>query len=265
MNGDQLSLPLREVTAGLSVQSIDGLDPVSAIMATTDYAQRDGAYFHSARRGVRDIKFTLGLEPSYGHGTVAVIRKNLYSYLMPKTNVRMRFRMDQGQSYDIWGRVESFDTPMFVKDPVANINFRCFNPDFFEPAWTTHTLTSSFWSEVNDIEYEGSVSTGFIFSGGLNYGFSGLTLRNQTADVGVRYLQFDYDFLANDWLTIDTTPGAREALLKRGGVNRSLLHALNPNSRWWELQPGNNKVTFTFNGIATQSMTMGYNRKYGGL
>jgi hypothetical protein len=114
--GTLLVLPLDDVSDGLALEEVEGLDPVKATLNSSSFAGEDGEQYHSARRESRNIKFKIGLEPDYVATSVRDLRKRLYAFFMPKTQVSLRFVMSDGLYVDILGRIETFDAPLFVQD-----------------------------------------------------------------------------------------------------------------------------------------------------
>ena len=130
--GSLLSLQLEDISDGYVLQRVDGLDPVNAVLISSDYAQQDGAQFHSARRLTRNIVLTIGLEPDWAVDTVKSLRARLYSFFMPKSQVELRFIDSEDPTVSITGRIENCETVLFSKDPVIDVSIVCFDPDFIE-------------------------------------------------------------------------------------------------------------------------------------
>ena len=57
--GAVLDLPLGDISSSLQIESIEGLDPVKATIASSSFAQLDGAQYQSSRRETRDIKLRI--------------------------------------------------------------------------------------------------------------------------------------------------------------------------------------------------------------
>src|SRR4051794_39171059 len=152
--GTLLSLPLDDISSGLFIEEVEGLDPVKATLVSSSFAGVDGEQFHSSRREARDIKLKIGLEPDYITTSVQGLRARLYSYFMPKAVVFLRFVNDDGTVADIVGTVESFETPLFTKEPQADISVRCFGPDFVVPVPVKQDLvtvedSTEGWTSIN--------------------------------------------------------------------------------------------------------------------
>lgn len=270
VRGTLLSLPLEDVENGYAVNEIDGLDPVKATMVSSSFATVDGAQYHSSKRETRNIKFNIDYKPDYVNSSVKDLRDRLYSFFMPKSLVFLRFYDDSGLYVDIDGRVESFEGPIFTKDPDANISILCFDPDFVNPIGVS--LSGSTVSDLTtfDINYLGTVETGIEFILAINRaGVSAFTIYNTGPDGILQQLSFasavgDTALSAGDTVRISTISGAKGGWRTHLGVLSSVLYGISPQSKWIELLQGINKIR-VFSSGAPIPYTLNYSTRYGGL
>lgn len=263
--GSTLVLPIGEAVEGFYVADIDGLDPVKATLVSSSVAQQDGEQYQSSRREKRNVILKLGLEFGPRTGTIRDLRSTLYRYLMPKTEVRLRFYDDEVDYYvDIYGRVESADAPLFAKDPEATISLLCYDPDFYDPLGIVLSGNSTSDTSEFATTYDGSVETGFVFKAMVNRDLPELTIYNRTPDGTMTSLQFIGSLSAGDVLTISTVSGAKGAYLTRAGSDSSVLYGVSPYSNWINLFPGLNYIRVYAEGAAVP-YTIEYTNKYGGL
>ena len=262
--GVLLSLPLDDISEGYLVQDIDGLDPVPANIVSSGFANLDGEQYQSSRREKRNIVFKLGLEPDYTTQTVRELRNHLYRFFLPKKSVNMRYFTDDFPTVDIAGRVESFDCPLFVKDPVATISVLCFDPDFYEPVQVTVSGSTTAASVPGNVDYEGTVDTGGVFRLMVNRSMSGFTIYNQPEGGTMQTMQVTSDLLSGDVIEISTVPGNKYAQRTRAGVVSSILYAVSPYAAWTRFEPGNNALRVYAEGAAVP-FTFQYTNKHGGL
>lgn len=262
--GDLLSLPLEDVSTGLIVEDIDGLDPVKATIVSTSFAQLDGVQYHSSRREARNIKFKLGLEPDYILSSVLDLRKRLYKFFMPKSNTNLRFYMSDGLTVDISGRVESFETPLFAKEPTVDISVLCFDPDFYNPIPVVLSGLSTSALPETLVYYDGTIETGIKFVLRVNRALSAFTFYHRLPDNTLRSMDFSTPLSAGDVLTISTVSGAKGAILTRAGSDSSVLYGISPQSNWTELMPGDNHIRVYAEGVGIP-FDITYITKYGGL
>lgn len=262
--GALLPLPLEDISAGYLVQNIDGLDPVPANMVSSSYARLDGEQFQSARREKRNIVFQLGLEPDYSSLTVRQLRNQLYKFFMPRSVANLRFFTDDFPTVDIVGRVESFDCPMFVKDPVATVSMLAYDPDFFEPTPISLSGSTTAGTGVSTIDYTGTVDTGILFRLNVNRSISGFTIYHQPVGEQVQTMTVSGNFLSGDIVEISTVPGNKYATVTRGGVLSSVLYTVSPYAIWTRLKTGSNAIRIYVEGAAIP-YTIQYTNKHGGL
>lgn len=130
--GEAITLSLDPAQSQYVVKDIDGLGPVKANIATTNYVTKDGAIFQNARNGQRNIIITLGFSADYTttEDPYGELRRGLYPYLAPKTEITMQIESTNFETVEIKGWVEFFEPEIFSKDPGARISIICPDPYF---------------------------------------------------------------------------------------------------------------------------------------
>lgn len=239
--GLTLTLNMGENDSGYAVKDIDGLQPVKAELVSTGYAGVDGEQFQVAKRGPRNIKMKLDLEPDFSAFTYTDLREKLYDYFMPKSQITLRFYQTTGLYVDIVCIVEDFDTPLFDQDPDIQISLMGYLPDFIDPR--TVQLTGNTVSDLTErnITYPGTVETGVKFTLLPNRSLSAFTLYNTTEDGMISQLDFSASLLSGDQLVINTNTGSKGIILTRAGVSSSYLYGRTAQSNWIQLLQGLNK------------------------
>lgn len=262
--GDLLTLELDDVSSGLIVQEVEGLDPVKATLVSSDFAGSDGAQYQSGRRETRNIKIRLGLDPDPIHDTVRGLRKRLYGYFSPKSEVTLGFYMNDGLHVNIVGRVESFESALFTQEPVVDISIICYDPDFYDPV-VKHLSGSSTSSTVATlVQYDGEAETGIVFTLNVNRTLNDFTIYHTAPDGELHQLDFSGSLVSGDVLTISTVAGDKGATLIHAGTSSSVLYAISPQSKWIEMAPGDNHIAVYAVGAGVP-YTIDYVTKYGGL
>lgn len=262
--GVLLTLPLMDISEGFIIQDIEGLDPVKATLVSSSFANLDGEQYQSSRREKRNLLFTLGLEPNHVDQTVKSLRTRLYGHFMPKSNVNFRFFSDDFPTVDISGRVESFEAPLFAKDPEAKLSLLCFNPDFYDSTPVLFNGNTTSGTIETGIDYVGTVESGITFRLLVNRAISGFTIFVRSADNAIRALEFQSSLVAGDVVEINTSAGLKGATLTRAGIATSILYGISPYSNWVEMIPGVNNIRVVISGAAIP-YTIQYTTKYGGL
>lgn len=262
--GSLLSIPFEDVSDGLIVEDIQGLDPVKATLVSSSFATMDGEQYHSSRREARNIKLTLGLEPDYITASVRDLRHRLYSYLMPKTEVNLRFYDSTGLTVDIMGRVETHETALFTKEPAVDISIMCFKPDFL--GLTPVVLNGNTTSDATEtlIPYDGTVDTGILFTLRPDRALTQFTIYHRPPDGTLRILDFAASLAAGDTVKINTVTGSKSLTLTRAGTDSSLLYGMSPQSNWISLVKGDNYIRVYAVG-AEIPYNIEYIDRYGGL
>lgn len=265
-DGRVLTLPIYDPTS-FQIKDIQGLDPVKSNIVTSNFSQMDGAQYQSSRREMRNIIFKLGIDTSNTYGSVKTLRKQLYDFMLPKTEVKIKFIQEGVPTLLIDGLVESFDSPLFVKDPEANISILCFDPDFYSEQTNLISGLSTSSEVNNETLYDGDVDSGFVFKLTAINTMNTFTLQNTLTDGNVRSMIFESlitPLLAGDILTISTIPGDKYVTVSRSGVESSMLWAIDPASEWIKLYPGVNKIRVS-SYVTDSNYTIEYTSKHGGL
>ena len=262
--GSELYLTLGEVSSGIYIKEIEGLDPVKATIVSSGYPNQTGEQYQASKREARDIVLHLGIEADWVLEEPRDIRSRIYQFFMPRTFVDLLFIDSNDISFGITGMIETCQTPLFSKDTSVDVVVRCFESDFVDPDVIFVSESTVSTTIMSDIDYDGSVESGFRFQLFVNRTEDSFTLYNEMPNGRLRQLDFAYPLLAGDTVTIDTVPGEKVVDLTRAGVTSSILYAMSPQSTWLDFWPGTNKLRVYATGAAIPYILTYYNR-YGGL
>lgn len=254
--GQELSLVLGDVSTGVILTEIAGLDPVKATLVSTTFAQRDGTQHQAARRESRDIIVRMSLDSRFGGAPIYRLRQDLYKIFMPKNAVKLVFHQTDLPNIEIEGIIEDVASERFTDDPTFGMAIRCNNPDFVDPVAKTYT-GEGFPASMNfqSVEYEGTVDSGLEFEidlSGSGIG-TGFVLQQITPNGDTRSLMFTAQVANHDTILINTNPGHKEVLLRRAGSATSILYGIDPQSQWPILEPGINQIGVQVTGGSHQS------------
>lgn len=264
VQGSLLSLELADISDGLLLADVGGLDPVKATLVSSSFALMDGEQFHAARREARNITMKVRLMPDYVTATPQSLRMQLYDFFMPKSKVSLRFYLDDGLTVDISGYVETCESDLFSQKPAVNISIMCYQPDFMDVNTTSISgATVADTTEIT-IAYPGTVETGIVFTLNVNRVESDFTIYHRAPDGTLRQLDFTESLLSGDTVAISTVVGSKYATLTRSGTASSVLNGISPQSYWISLSKGNNTIRVYTTGAAIP-YTIAYTSKYGGL
>lgn len=264
VQGSLLTLPLSDISDGIVLASVEGMDPVKATISSSSFALQDGTQYQSSRRGERNILLQFDLEPDYITQTVYDLRQRLYDFFMTKIEVSLRFIMANGLEVDISGRVEDCTSPPFTKEPKMNVSILCFDPDFVDlTPVVVEGETTDLTTEIN-IPYIGNSETGFQFVLNVDRTLSEFTIYHRPPDGTLRTMEFAGSLISGDVLTINTVPGSKVATLNRSGTVTSVLNNVSPQSSWTEFFKGDNHIRVYAEGDEIP-YTITYQTRYGGL
>jgi Phage tail protein RIFT-related domain len=248
------------------VINIDGLDPVTASIDVVSSGNVDGAISLDTQVPTRNIVMTLRPNPDWTTWTYEQIRKLIYSYFIPKTDVKLIFDSDEiGTPVEIVGVVESCSANPFTKDPEYAISLICADPYFatVDPIVATGSVIDpSNWSAgKSTILNKGSVPIGIELK--LPVGFNA-EIYVQTGDSP------DSTFHVIDVVTgvfaMNSIPLHKfiKEINSSDGSFVNLLSKLQLGSQWPVLEPG-------INSFAVMGPSVGfpweltYHEKYGGV
>jgi hypothetical protein len=262
--GNVMSLTIGEDDTAYQVNSIEGLEPVQATLTSSSYAGHDGEVFQSAKRVARNIKIKLDLDPDFINNTFTTLRQGLYSFFIPKSQIKLRFYTSTGLYLDINGVVEEFSSPLFEQDPAVDISIMCYEPDFTDPRIVQLEGVSVDDDEPLVIDYPGSIESGTIVTLNLNRPVTEFSIYNM--DEGGNLLQLDFtgELLENDILVVSSLKGAKGITLTRTGVSSSYLYGRSAQSKWIELYEGLNNFRVYADGDPIPYV-LEYVVRYGGL
>lgn len=264
-SGELLPLPLFDAPQGFIVKSIEGLDPVDAILNYTSIATVDDEQEQSSKRVKRNLVITLAYDSDYVTDTVGSLRARLYKFFMPKTQVSLRFISDGMPTVEIVGRIETMDAPLFSREPEATISIICAKSNFValngvQIGGNSNNVSGA----LTDYNYEGTIETGGLFIFRPNRSVSGFTLFSYRPDGTLQSMPFDYPMINGDTLFFNSVDLNKSAKLVRGGVTTSVLYGRAPLADWVKLYPGINKIRVDAVG-GPIPWTFDYYNKYGGL
>jgi hypothetical protein len=260
--GSLLTFQFDDVSTGLVVKDIQGLDPVKATISKSNYAQRAGTQFNAARREDRNVLIKLGLKPDNSDMTVGDLREQLYDFFMPEVAVDLTF-YDGTRVVSASGRVESFEAPLFTREPEANLSVICFDPDFI--ALDPVTLSGSTVSTTTEtlISYPGSAAAGFLLTLNLNRAETDFSIYLRGPDGTTRQMDFTVSMVSGDVLKVNTQTGLKSVKLTHSSVESSALYALE-GTTWLTLSKGDNYIRVYATGAAIP-FDLTYTPRYGGL
>lgn len=264
VQGELLSLEFVDVSDGIVVNDILGLDPVKATLTSSKNAKQAGSQLQNKTRENRNLILKLDLEPDYITQSVEDVRDLLYQFFMPENDVDLRLFRESGLTVDISGTIEDFDSDLFVAEPKAAITIVCMNPDFVDISPVELSGTSTSTSTETLVVYPGTIHVGFVFTLNIDRVLTDFTIYHRPPDNVVRSMDIVGSFLAGDILTISTIENDKYIKLVRGGTETFIAYAVSPQATWHQLIRGNNYVRVYAEG-ADIPYDLTYTARYGGM
>mgnify|MGYP002743946518 FL=1 len=270
--GDSVELDLANPWAGgIAVTGASGLGPADGTINTVNFATSDGALFNSSRIKSRDIELNLKFLGS----DIEAVRHHLLRYFRVKHPITLDFITDYRHTY-ITGHVEKNEINIFSKEEGADITIVCPNPFFRlrDPAKGKNsvrftTSTPSFEFEFQDpdtdsptlifgemtstgetmVVYEGDADASTVVDIQFLGPATGVKLYNTTTQTRINIDTNEIARLlgstirAGDRLSISSGVGDKYVRAYRDGKLYNALSALDKDSDWIFLTPGDNLIT----------------------
>lgn len=270
--GDSVELDLANPWAGgIAVTGASGLGPAEGTINTVNFATSDGALFNSSRIKSRDIELNLKFLGS----DIEAVRHKLLRYFRVKHPITLDFITDYRHTY-ITGHVEKNEIDIFSNSEGADLTIVCPNPFFRlrDPAKGKNSVrftasTPSFEFEFQDpnsdsptlifgemtstgetvVVYEGDADASTIVDIQFLGPASGVKLYNTTTQTRINIDTNEISRLlgstirAGDRLSISSGVGDKYVKAYRDGNVYNALSALDKDSDWIFLTPGDNLIT----------------------
>lgn len=270
--GDSVELDLANPWAGgIAVMGASGLGPAEGTINTVNFATSDGALFNSSRIKSRDIELNLKFLGS----DIEAVRHKLLRYFRVKHPITLDFITDYRHTY-ITGHVEKNEIDIFSNSEGADLTIVCPNPFFKlrDPVKGKNSVrftssTPSFEFEFEDpnadsptlkfgemtstgetvVVYEGDADASTIVDIQFLGPATGLKLYNTTTQTRINIdtneisRLFGSTIKAGDRLSISSGVGDKYVKAYRDGKVYNALSALDRDSDWIFLTPGDNLIT----------------------
>ncbi len=257
-------------TDPIQILKIDGLGPVNAEVNTRAFGAIDGEWYAESNVGKRNIVLTVGYNSNWARTTIESLRQILYSYFMPKSQIRLRFVSTHMPTVEILGYIENFEPNIFSKDPEVQISIICPMPYFVDvnAILITGTTLAQDSSEFTTVDYTGSIEAGFILyvEKGMGKELNGqVQILNDSPKQKAMVIN-GVIVNAEQHLDIGTEPGNKYAQYKfiYETSKQNILGKVTGNSTWFSLSPGPNNFR-VLTPEAGNLWTLRYHKRYGGL
>lgn len=237
------------------VFKIDGLNPPTAGISTTEVVGLDGAIFNSSRVQQRNLVIYLNIKaPIEEH------RQRLYRFFRVKHKCKIYFK-NANRDVFIEGYVESFENDLFGNLQQPQISILCPEPFFkaiddiiVEFSNTLALFEFPFAIEEDGIELSriyklttqhinvGDVETGAIitFKANADQVLNPIFYNRTTNE----FFGLNVAMSEGDTVIIDTVQGEKSAVLIHDGVATNILSKRQTGSKWVQFVPGENEISY---------------------
>lgn len=251
--GDQLTFGMN---SPFTVTEIQGLNPPSATINTSQIALMDGGKYNSSKMNMRTINVAFAIEYQAAKNRIEV-----FKVLKSKQYVKLYYNGQYRQVF-IEGYIASIDITYFEKKQIVTCSILCPSPYFKEAQDIVNhlrTIISAFhfpfastaepqlvFSYVSTeigitVDNGGDVECGMIIELYASGAVSNPKIFNYLTQ---EYIGLDIDMQAADLITIDTRQGQKTATLLRNGVKTNIFNNVIQGSTWLQLEA--NGSTFVY-------------------
>lgn len=254
----------RPETELFQVRNIDGLGPVKSDVNTIPFGAIRGAAFAGSKVGLRNLVFTIGLNPDWVTWNMTKLRQELYKYFMTERFSRLVFETEEYSPVEISGYVETCEPVIFSKDQEMQVSIICPEPDFVTVA--PIVINGQNTDAPISIDYNGTVKTGFDVNMQRVSGANPTRTKIQVGDESDHFFWVDGGTTVSDYFDMNSIPGSkRVARTAPGGeLVLSLLDDIVDGSTWPEFEEGVQEFSVTTDA-GIQNWTLTYFERFGGL
>lgn len=244
--GDQLTFAQG---SPFSIVDIEGLNPPTATINTSQLALMDGAKFVSSKMNVRTIKIAFAIEYE-----AAKNRIEIYKVLKSKQWIKLYYNGQYRQVF-IEGYIQSIDISYFAMKQIVTCSILCPSPYFMQakeivnelrkivsaftfPFASTEEPELVFSYISNDtgitIENYGDVECGMIIE---MLATDSITNPKVINYVTGEFFKVEVTMAAGDQIIIDTRPENMTATMIHNGVSSNVFNKVTIGSTWLQLSP----------------------------
>lgn len=252
-NGDTLNF---QQNTALTVVEIQGLNPPTANINTSEVSLMDGGKYNSAKLNMRTLDIAFAIEYSAPYNRVQI-----YKVLKSKQWIRMYYQGDYRNVF-IDGYIQSIDITYFEKKQIVTVSILCPSPYFknaqeiiselaniikafhfpFASTEAPQLLMGYIDTVANvSIPNTGDVSTGLTIELYAKNTLSNPKIYNYVTQ---EYIGVNFSMEAGDLITITTAQGNKSITLLRNGVETNIFNSLMKGSDWLQLEAGGSTFVY---------------------
>ena len=277
-NKNKATLKLTQNESKYQVVGIEGFQPPSATINTSDAINMDGARYKSSYLNIRNVVLFIKI-----NGNVEENRLRLYEFLGTNNYCKIYFSNNTRNVY-CEGYVETVENDLFSNSQTVQVSIVCPNPYLFELnkilidiSKTFAKFEFPFMIEESGIEVSavqefretsiintGEATTGAEFTLTVDNGtVTNPTIYNAKNNA---FLRLNTKISQGEIIAIDTNVGKKSIKKYIGAKEENIINLLDKNSTWHQLDVGVN--VFTYSAESNENslhITISYNNLYKGV
>lgn len=218
----------------------DGLGPTEQVVSIGKALNQAGI-FQNREPQNRELIIRIKLNPDWAaNETPEDLRMEVYGLLAPPSNTDGGmtvefFTLDPDNALaEVYGYVKKLEIVPFAKDPEVQVTIACTSPYLNQ----TDTIYLDPLSNVPEAENPGTAPVGFQFQILFEANMSYWEIAHNVSD---DFMRFEFDFLVDDILVVDTAEGSRSIQIIRDSNVFSVIGVLSSDSTWLRLFAGLNE------------------------
>lgn len=277
-NKNGLNLKLTQNESKYQVVSIDGFQPPSATINTSEVTNMDGAKYKSSFLNVRNIVLLVQLK-----GNVEENRLRLYEIASTNEYCKIYYKNNSRNIY-CEGYVETIENDLFSNSQTVQVSILCPNPYLFELnqiyvdiSKTFDNFEFPFAIEKNGVEFStvleerevpvynvGEVATGLE----ITLTVDGGTVLNPVIYnvITGEFLKLNTQINKGEVITINTNTSKKSIKKYVDGKEQNIINTLARGSTWHKLKVGTNVFTYGAEiGEIGLHVSFDYNNLYKGV
>ena len=262
-----------------AISEIDGLNPPSASIVTSETSLFDGAKFVSSKTETRQLDIAIAIQRNAEENRIA-----LYDVVRIKQYIKVLYKNGKRNVF-IEGYVSDFSIDYFAQTQEATISILCPEPYFKDAEEiiagvnliitkftfpfaieSTKKVTLGEYEEVLEanVVNDGDVQSGMVIEIHANGEVKNPVIYNRET---TEFFGLDIELEQGDSVYINTTVGQKSVQLFRDAEYTNIFNYIKQRSTWLQLAQGDNIFTYEADEDTTSNMdvTFTYRHLYQGV
>lgn len=257
-----------------AITEIDGLNPPSANIVTSETSLFDGEKFESAKTESRQLEIAIAIQRNAEENRIA-----LYNVVRIKQYIKVLYKNGKRNVF-IEGYVSDFSIDYFAQTQEATISILCPEPYFKDAEEiiagvnliiskftfpfaieSTKKVTLGEYEEVLEanVVNDGDVQSGMVIEIHANGEVKNPVIYNRET---TEFFGVMIEMEAGDSIYINTIKGQKSVRLFRDAEYINIFNNIKPYSSWLQLEQGDNIFTYEAEDDTTNNMDVTFSYRY---